>query len=68
MESAVSVILLSARDLKARGISFSRSQLNELINKGMFPPPIKIGLRKNAWIEPEVDAWVENKIEARKNK
>lgn len=65
MESAVTLVLLSPRDLKARGISLSRSQLNELISRGFFPKPIKIGLRRNAWLEPEINAWVADRSAAR---
>ncbi len=29
-----------------------------------FPEPIKIGARAVAWVEEEVDAWIEARIEA----
>lgn len=59
------VRLLSPEDLKARGIPFARSQRDELIKLNKFPKPVKIGLRKNAWIESEIDAWIQQRIEER---
>jgi predicted DNA-binding transcriptional regulator AlpA len=32
---------------------------------GLFPRPIKIGGGRNAWIESEVDAYIEARIVAR---
>lgn len=57
--------LLSPQDLKSKGIDFSRSQLIELINRHSFPRPVKIGLRRNAWVETEVDQWIESRIAER---
>jgi len=34
----------------------SRSTLYEAIDKGVFPPPIKVGVRVSVWPEHEVDA------------
>ena len=34
----------------------SRSKLWADIQKGLFPPPVKIGLRAVAWPEPEAEA------------
>ena len=33
-----------------------------LIQRGEFPKPIKIGARAVAWIEPEVDVWIEERL------
>ena len=30
-----------------------------------FPKPVKIGTRSVAWVEEEVDAWVEARVAAR---
>jgi prophage regulatory protein len=40
----------------------SRSSVYELIQKGAFPPPVKLGGRSSAWIKAEVLAWVEHCI------
>jgi prophage regulatory protein len=42
----------------------SRSSVYELIQKGAFPAPVKLGGRSSAWIKAEVLAWVENCIRA----
>ena len=36
-----------------------------LIQRGEFPKPIKIGARAVAWIEPEVDVWIEERLAER---
>lgn len=40
------------------------STLYEKIRKGEFPRPISIGARSVAWVEADVDAWVEAHIQA----
>ena len=46
--------------------SLTRSTIYELMEKGAFPRPVKIsGARSNAWVESEVDAYVEARIQAR---
>jgi prophage regulatory protein len=35
------------------------------IKNGTFPKPVPLGVYAVAWIEDEVDAWVEKRIEAR---
>jgi prophage regulatory protein len=42
----------------------SRVQLWRLIRAGKFPRQIKVGT-KNAWVEHEIDAWIESRIAAR---
>ena len=39
-----------------------KSMVYDLMNKGEFPKSIKIGERAVAWIESEVDQWIQNKI------
>lgn len=39
-----------------------RSSIYEDMQKGTFPTPVKIGKRSVAWIEEEVDAWIEERI------
>ena len=40
------------------GTASKRSTLYGWIKKGLFPPPIRIGPRRVAWRETEVDAWI----------
>jgi prophage regulatory protein len=57
--------LLSFPQLKsAKGIPFSRQHVHRLVSAGDFPQPIKLGLATNAWLEDEIDAWIEARIEA----
>jgi predicted DNA-binding transcriptional regulator AlpA len=51
--------LLSAEDLWAFGITFSRVQLWKQVKLGLFPAPIKLSANRNAFIKDEVAAWVE---------
>lgn len=39
-----------------------RSSLYLMIANGEFPKPIKLGKRSVAWIESEVDQWIELRI------
>jgi predicted DNA-binding transcriptional regulator AlpA len=58
--------LLTLKDLRARGIPFSAQWVRKLVNKGVFPKPIKLGLGgRNLWIESEVNAWIDAKAAER---
>jgi len=39
-----------------------KSMVYDLMSKHEFPKSIKIGDRAVAWIESEVDQWIQNKI------
>ena len=43
----------------------SRSTLYELIAKGDFPKPLKLGERINAWSETEITEWQQAQLAAR---
>lgn len=57
--------LLDEDGLREKGIKFSRQYRHRLIRKGLFPPPVKIGLNTNAWPEPEIDQYLEDCIARR---
>jgi predicted DNA-binding transcriptional regulator AlpA len=60
--------LLDADGLRGKGIEYSYVQRWRLIQAGKFPAPIKLGTgpnSRNAWIEAEIDAWIEQRIAAR---
>jgi prophage regulatory protein len=40
----------------------SDSQIYALVQAGKFPPPVKIGSRASAWIESEINAWIEQRV------
>jgi prophage regulatory protein len=48
-------------ELKDR-IGFSRSHIHNLVAKGEFPPPVKIGARASGWLESQVNTWLEQRI------
>lgn len=54
--------LLRRRDVEAR-TGLPRSTLYRRISEGSFPPPVSIGMRSVAWIEAEVDGWINERIE-----
>ena len=41
----------------------SRSTVYRLIEEGSFPRQVKLGARSAGWIESEVDAWLERRIQ-----
>ena len=57
--------LLNAEGLREKGIDFSDVHRWRLIKAGKFPAPLKIGAARNAWVESEIDAWIEQKIAER---
>lgn len=42
----------------------SNSTLHRLINAGDFPSPIQLSPRAVAWVESDIDTWIEKRIEA----
>jgi prophage regulatory protein len=58
--------LLSSQDLREKkGIRFTRQHLHRLVKDGKFPAPIKVGENTNAWVEPEIDTYIERCISKR---
>ena len=57
--------LLGFGELRQRGISYSRTQIWTMVRAGKFPAPIKLGPSRSAWVESEVNAWIEVRIEER---
>ncbi len=43
----------------------SRSSIYAYIDKGLFPAQVKLGLRSVAWVDSEIESWVESKVLAR---
>lgn len=42
---------------------YSKAWIYRLISRGVFPEPIKIGIRARAFVESEIDEWIENIIQ-----
>ena len=57
--------VLSEADLQEKGIDYSGQHLNRLIRDGKFPKPIRLGPRRRAWPEIEIDNWLKAKIAER---
>ena len=58
--------LLRWRDVKPR-VGICRSYVHALVREGKFPEPVKvIGRRASAWVESEINAWVNEQIANRK--
>ncbi|HHD2910364.1 TPA: helix-turn-helix transcriptional regulator, partial [Klebsiella quasipneumoniae] len=47
---------------------YCRAWIYRLIKDNSFPAPVKIGERSIAFIESEVDQWIDNKIFNSRNK
>lgn len=45
----------------------ARSTVYKFIAEGRFPKPVKLGVRMVAWVESEINAWIEDKINQRVN-
>lgn len=61
-----SMRVLFFRDLKnKKGIAWSRQHVYRQVNAGKFPAPIKLGEATIAWIEHEIDAWLDERIAER---
>ena len=43
----------------------SRTALYAAVRAGTFPAPVEIGPNSVAWVESEVDAWIEQRIATR---
>lgn len=49
-------------------VGLCKAQLQNLINAGEFPKPVKLGgpdARAVGWVDTEVQAWIDAKIAAR---
>ncbi|EHT0667937.1 AlpA family transcriptional regulator [Escherichia coli] len=50
-----------------RSTGYGRAWIYRLISLGRFPKPVKIGSRSVAFIESEVDEWINQRIDASRN-
>lgn len=56
--------LLRLPDVLAR-VGLRRSRVYDLVADGSFPRPVKLSARAIAWVESEVDTWVQERIDER---
>ncbi|PCC14257.1 AlpA family transcriptional regulator [Pseudoalteromonas sp. JB197] len=45
--------------------SLGRSTIYEFMTKGTFPKQVSLGAKSVAWVEAEVDEWIEEKVRGR---
>ncbi|WP_276808019.1 helix-turn-helix transcriptional regulator [Castellaniella defragrans] len=57
------VTLLRLPAVMAR-IGYGRSKVYDMIGKGEFPAPIKMGARTVAWPSDQIDAWIAQRIQS----
>jgi len=57
--------LLRRQDLHNRGIAWSNVHQIKLEREGRFPKRVYLTPAKCAWVEDEVDAWIEARIAER---
>jgi prophage regulatory protein len=61
----MSHVLIPYRDLKAKGIPYSKPHIWRLEQAGKFPRRVPLGPSRHAWVESEIDAHVDALIAAR---
>jgi prophage regulatory protein len=61
----MSARLISYDDLKSKGIPYSKPHLWRLEKQGKFPKRVPIGAGRYAYVEAEIDGYVESLIAAR---
>lgn len=47
-------------------IGLSRSSIYVMMAAGTFPKSISLGLRSVAWLDSDIDAWIDSKVAASK--
>ena len=46
---------------------FSRSQIYNLMRKGLFPRQVQIGPKSVAWLDSEISEWIKERIHQSRN-
>jgi len=63
MSQANRKTLIKRREVLAR-TALANSTLYRLMKDGTFPQSVQIGPRSVAWVEDEVDQWIQQRIES----
>tara|TARA_B100000780_G_scaffold262269_1_gene215274 strand:+ start:1245 stop:1436 length:192 start_codon:yes stop_codon:yes gene_type:complete len=61
----MTVIFLKRPEIEYR-TGLKRSTIYDKMKAGTFPKPVKLGARAVAWLEPEIDAWIKERISQRR--
>ncbi|WP_417420716.1 helix-turn-helix transcriptional regulator [Halomonas sp.] len=60
---------MSMKLIRVKGVmertGLARSTIYKYISLGQFPQPIKLGTRAVAWVESEIDTWINDSIKRR---
>ena len=56
--------VLKIKDVLSK-TGLGKTTLYALIKESQFPRPISLGLRAVGWLESEIEAWIQEKIDAR---
>lgn len=57
--------LLTYPDLRPRGITYTRVHINRLEQDGRFPRRVRLGENRVAWVEDEIEGWLQDRIAER---
>lgn len=60
----MSMKLIRIKDVMER-TGLARSTIYKYISLGQFPQPIKLGTRAVAWVESEINTWINGSIKRR---
>jgi prophage regulatory protein len=58
--------LLTYRQLRDLGVPYSRQWLKILELENRFPKHVRVSKQRIAWVDQEIQAWVDERIEERK--
>ena len=50
-----------------RRVPYSRSTIYLKVARNEFPQPVSLGARAVAWVESEVDKWIDQRIEGERD-
>jgi len=60
--------LIPFADLKPRkGVPYGKVQLWRKEKRGEFPKRVRLGAARHAWLEDEIDQWIEARARARQS-
>jgi prophage regulatory protein len=59
--------LIRLEEVKRR-TGFQKSSIYNRITEGIFPRPVPLGARAVAWVEDEIQEWIDSRISERDNR
>jgi prophage regulatory protein len=60
--------LLTYKNLEQKGVAYTRRHIERMIGEGRFPAPVRLGPARLAFVEAEIDAWLEARVAERQTK